>query len=133
MLIMIPCSFGELIDKLTILEIKRLKLKNTKSIEHVEFEWNQLHCILLSNPLKKEDQEWLEISQAQLFQVNLQLWDLEVKVRAFEKEQDFGPSFLACARAIYSGNDLRASLKLKINLKLGSEIVEVKSHAIPDS
>jgi len=132
MIIMIPCSFGELVDKLTILEIKRQKLKDPAALNHVEFEWCQLNAILQSNKPAEKDLEWLEDLQAKLKQVNLQLWDLEDTVRYLDRGQDFGPLFVSSARAIYSGNDLRARIKLSINTKLGSKIVEVKSHAQSD-
>jgi hypothetical protein len=128
MLIMLPCSFGELIDKLTILEIKRHKLKDAAALNHVEFEWQQLNAIRQANKPAQADEAWLEDLQAQLKQVNLRLWDLEDCVRSLERAQDFGPLFVSSARAIYSGNDLRARIKLSINTKLGSKIVEVKSH-----
>ena len=128
MLILIPCSFGELIDKLSILEIKRHKLKDPAALNHVEFEWQQLNAILQSNQPAGKDKEWLEDLQAQLKQVNLQLWDLEDSVRSLARAQDFGPLFVSSARAIYSGNDHRARIKLSINTQLGSKIVEVKSH-----
>lgn len=132
MLIMLPCSLGELIDKLTILEIKRLKLKEPSALTHVEFEWQQLNAIWQANQPKRENQVWLEDVRTQLQQVNLQLWDLEDSVRALERAQDFGPSFVHCARAIYRSNDLRARLKWSINTRLGSKIVEIKSHPQPD-
>ena len=131
MLIMLPCSFGELIDKLTILEIKRHKLQDPAALEHVEFEWHQLNAILQTNQPAGKDQEWLADLQTQLKQVNLHLWDLEDSVRSLERAQDFGPLFVSSARAIYSGNDRRAWIKLSINTKLGSKIVEVKSHPQP--
>lgn len=120
----IPVSVGELIDKLSILDIKADRLQDPQALAQVRHERQLLEEVLSAFAPEVPWMPWHE----QLMQVNQRLWDLEDAVRAHEREQRFDPAFVAKARAIYSGNDERARIKRAINEASGSEIVEVKSH-----
>jgi hypothetical protein len=130
MMVSIPCSFGELIDKLTILEIKRERIQNEDAQRHVEREWAELNAALHTAMSLLHTTPWLGDLRTQLLSTNTSLWDLEERVRWAERQQEFGPDFVACARAIYAGNDERARIKREINRLSGSTLVEVKSHAL---
>lgn len=117
---------GELIDKITILEIKRERIADELKRKHVCTEWEILdQCRLERLPKSPELQELT----ASLKEINQALWDIEDDIRDCERNQDFGETFIALARAVYKTNDRRAELKRKINELLGSRIVEEKSYA----
>ena len=123
--ILAEISAGELIDKITILEIKKEKILDKEKISHVQKELNSL-----SDTMKKCIQNQSEISKFkdELKEVNSKLWDVENGKRAAEKKQEFGEEFINLSRIVYKLNDKRASIKLAINNFLGSNIKEVKSH-----
>ena len=123
--ILTEISAGELIDKITILEIKKSRIANEEKLQEVDKE-----LISLNDKMNKVIVEKSKISkyQDQLKDINLKLWDIEDGKRKAEKNNDFGPNFIKLSRNVYKYNDERAKIKLKINQILGSNIKEVKSH-----
>ena len=123
--ILAEISAGELIDKITILEIKEEKIENSEKLEHVKKELFSLNEIS-----KKMIAETAGIKSLveKLKIVNRKLWDIENGKRLAEKNNDFGKNFIELARSVYKTNDERAKIKLEINNILGSNIKEVKSH-----
>ena len=118
-------SAGELIDKITILEIKKAKITNKAKIVNVDNELNSLKGTLLKSiPNTSIIDKYIN----QLKNINLQLWDIEEGKRLAEKNNDFGNDFIKLARKVYKVNDERAKIKLLINESLGSNIKEVKSY-----
>lgn len=124
--IAVPVSPGELIDKLTILEIKSERMSDAKKLANVKLELN-----LLSDTWAKSDYARIDISTewSELKRINAELWDIEDQIRDEERHQRFGDEFIRLARAVYFINDDRAAVKRQINDKLGSKIVEEKSYA----
>ena len=118
-----PISFGELVDKITILEIKRERIADATKRANVEQELELLWAVPL--PASPE----LTALAAELKVVNERLWDIEDDVRRCESAGDFGRRFVALARAVYKNNDERAALKRRVNDLLDSAIVEEKSYA----
>ena len=125
MFVEVPVSVGELIDKVTILRIKAARIDAAKRT-NVERERALLEGRLTGILALHPD---LEILVRELEAVNATLWDVEEGKRRCEREQDFGPRFIALARTVYIENDRRAAIKKTINLLVGSAIVEEKSHA----
>ena len=123
--ILAEISAGELIDKITILEIKKEKISNKDKLSEVEKEFKSLN-----ETMKKFIPDLLEISKFknELKDINLKLWDIENAKRLAEKQNDFGEHFISLSRSVYKTNDQRAKVKLEINNALGSNIKEVKSH-----
>lgn len=119
-MIEIPVSPGEVVDKLMILEIKK-RFATSKGLEFVHLEAG-----LLQEALEKSGIKVDEGVQKRLLEVNEILWDCEDRLRHLEKEQDFGPEFIALARKVYLTNDQRAKWKRMINEACGSKIQEVK-------
>jgi hypothetical protein len=126
--LLIPVSAGELLDKKTILEIKRERLKDAQQRANVERELALLSAIARDRLGQPEFAGALGQLESELRTINETLWDLENTVRAFERGGDFPAAFIDAARSIYAGNDRRASVKRKINLLLGSQLIEEKSH-----
>ena len=124
-IILAEISAGELIDKITILEIKKEKINNTDKLKSVEKE-----LLSLNNILEKTIPDISEIKLLidKLKFINLKLWDIENDKRDAEKNKDFGERFIELARQVYKNNDERSKIKLEINNILGSNIKEVKSH-----
>jgi len=125
MKINIPVSVGELIDKITILEIKLERIKDIEKIKNVKKEYTELKNI--ENDLKK-NKDFEEKYFSKLKQVNIQLWNIEDEIRIFEKNKNFDDNFLKLARSVYKLNDERSVLKRKINLEYGSEYIEEKDY-----
>jgi hypothetical protein len=124
--ILVEVAPGELIDKITILEIKTERIDDEDKVANVRIELD-----LLEQARDKEippSPELVELT-AGLKQINEQLWEIEDKVRDCERSKDFGPTFVELARSVYHSNDRRAALKRQINELLGSKIVEEKSYA----
>ena len=123
--ILAEISAGELIDKITILEIKKDKIKDSEKLKDVEKE-----LLSLSDSIKKTIPITIEIEilLKKLKSINLKLWDIENEKRSAEKNNDFGEAFVKLARSVYKTNDERSKVKLEINNILGSNIREVKSH-----
>ncbi len=119
-------SAGELLDKISILEIKLDKIKDKNKHEEVEKEYNLLKKVQKSNI--KTNQE-IERLFTEIKKTNLSLWDIEDKIRICEKRKDFGENFINLARNVYINNDKRAKIKSEINKILGSNIKEIKEYA----
>ena len=118
-------SAGELIDKITILEIKKDKINDSDKLADIEKE-----LLSLNDTFKKSILHLSKISSLadELKIINLKLWDIENDKRLAEKNNEFGDKFIALARSVYKTNDERSRIKLEINNLLGSNIREVKSH-----
>jgi len=125
MKINIPASIGELFDKITILEIKKSKIKDNNKLIFINKELNLLKKVVRS---KKINTKSLGPLIKKLKNVNLKLWNVEDKLRKFEKNKQFKKDFINYARKVYYTNDKRAILKNEINLKTNSIISEVKSY-----
>ena len=123
--ILAEISAGELIDKITILEIKKAKITDKSKLVEIEKELSSLNSALKNNITDLSQISELKVS---LKKINLRLWDIEDKKRNAEKENNFDKSFIQLARDVYKYNDERAKIKLKINNLLGSNIKEVKSY-----
>ncbi len=123
--ILAEISAGELIDKITILEIKKKKISDQIKLLDVEKELNSLNQTLEKFIPNKDI---INSSINELMMINSKLWDLENAKRAAEKKGEFGQQFIKDARDVYKLNDERAKIKLSINNTLGSNIKEVKSH-----
>tara|TARA_B110001452_G_C14950303_1_gene332345 strand:- start:96 stop:491 length:396 start_codon:yes stop_codon:yes gene_type:complete len=123
--ILAEISAGELVDKITILEIKKIKINDANKLQNVEKE-----LLSLNNTFKKciPDSSGIDSLIIDLKSINLKLWDIESAKRFAEKNNDFGKEFIELARKVYKCNDERAKIKLKINKTLKSNITEVKSH-----
>ena len=120
-----PISVGELFDKITILEIKRVKIKDKNKLIHVKKEFTLLKKIIRDKKINKKNISKL-ISQ--LKNINLRLWNVEDKLRIHEKNKSFKSEFITLARKVYFMNDKRAKFKNKINIQTKSQINEVKSY-----
>jgi len=123
-MVTIPVSVGELIDKLSILQVKKLKITNTEGLKYVseEFEllYNQSEIYFNVNEIKSLYES--------LTEVNSSLWDVEDKLRVFESEKKFDNEFIELSRKVYYTNDERFRLKNEINLITSSKIREVKDY-----
>jgi|TARA_B100000678_G_scaffold166781_1_gene139294 hypothetical protein len=123
--ILTEISAGELLDKMTILEIKLDKIRDKENLLEVSKEYESLKETKKSNIKLTKDLENLII---QLKEINLKLWDFEDKTRICEKNKDFGQTFINLSRSVYLNNDKRANIKSKINKMLGSNIKEIKQY-----
>ena len=124
--LLVPISPGELIDKITILEIKSQRMTDAAKLHNVRTELS-----LLTETWKVSAYSATDISAewAGLRDVNGKLWDIEDRIRDQEREGRFDAEFIELARAVYVTNDERAAIKRQINLRLGSALVEEKSYA----
>jgi len=123
--ILAEISAGELIDKITILEIKKAKINNSEKLKDIEKELSSLNDTFkksIPNPFK------IKMLIDKLKSINLKLWDIENGKRLAEKNNDFSEKFIDLARSVYKNNDERSKIKLEINNILDSTIKEVKSH-----
>jgi hypothetical protein len=123
-MISVPVSVGEMIDKLSILQVKKTKISNVEKLEFVNKEFELLHD-LSSVYLSKVE---IESLYQQLIKINSSLWDIEDKLRISEKDNKFESEFISLARQVYFTNDERFRLKNEINLMTSSEIREVKDY-----
>jgi hypothetical protein len=117
---------GEIIDKLTILEIKRERIADEAKRKNVAYEWDVLTRDLVAGVPSTPE---LEALRMKLKEINLKLWVIEDDIRDCERAKDFGPKFVELARAVYVTNDERAAVKRQINELLNSAIIEEKSYA----
>lgn len=126
----VPISPGELIDKMTILEIKLIKIKDPQKLMPVKNELKMLTAAFASLMKRHKGSlnQVLELKKG-LFTVNQKLWNTENVIRSLEAKKDFGTRFVEYARRVYITNDKRSALKLKINGLLGSGISEVKEYS----
>jgi Family of unknown function (DUF6165) len=120
--ILVPISVGELIDKITILEIKSERIENARQLENIARELAALRAVRLG--------EIAELARlaAELKRVNAQLWEIEDAIRDCDARGDFGATFIELARAVYRLNDERSRIKKAINIASGSRLVEEKSY-----
>jgi hypothetical protein len=124
MIILAPISVGELLDKLTILNIKLQRINDNDKLKNIIAEQKELKKIADELP----PNVGLSVLYEQLLLVNNDLWDIENAKRRHEKEQSFDEEFIQLARQVYIKNDLRARIKKEINLLTGSTLVEEKSY-----
>jgi hypothetical protein len=118
----IEVSNGEIIDKLTILQIKLERIKDEAKLKNLSREFDELYKIASqvmndSDPLYKE-----------LYKINCELWDIEDQIRFLERKKDFGDDFISAARSVYFRNDKRAEIKREINIRTSSGLTEEKSY-----
>jgi hypothetical protein len=123
--ISVPVSFGELIDKITILEIKAAHMRDAAKLANVRTELDALNQTWSSNAASRTD---ISDARVRLKKVNEDLWDIEDRIRLKEKAQAFDAEFIELARSVYFRNDERAAIKREINQALGSRLVEEKSY-----
>ena len=123
--ILAEISVGELLDKISILEIKLDKIKDKESLIEINKEYASLGETKNSNISITKD---LENFTKQLKEINMKLWSIEDEKRMCEKNKDFGKKFIELARSVYLNNDKRAKIKSEINKLLGSNIKEVKQY-----
>ena len=120
----IPTSLGELVDKITILEIKKSMIKDSIKLKYVESEFE-----LLSSILNESSVEVPEILHQKLYAINLSLWNIENEIRVKEKQLDFGDDFIELARSVYQTNDMRSLVKRQITeLDKNSIVQEQKEY-----
>lgn len=124
--ILVPTAPGELVDKLTILRIKAERIADPARLANVRHEQAALQAT--ADAALPAGAELIRLWDA-LYRINARLWVIEDDIRDCERAGDFGPAFIALARAVYVTNDERAAVKKAINLHLGSAIVEEKSYA----
>jgi hypothetical protein len=117
---------GELIDKITILQIKTEQIREPDKLRNVRVELDVL-CQARDENIPPSSE--LDNLADQLKSINQALWNIEDEIRDCERNQDFGPKFIELARSVYRSNDRRAALKREINELLGSKIIEEKSYA----
>lgn len=124
--IRVPISPGELIDKITILQIKSARMTDATKVANVRTELALLETTWRDSPFATGniDAQW-----AALRRINEKLWDIEDRIRDKERDRSFDQEFIELARAVYVTNDERAAVKREINTLLGSKIVEEKSYA----
>ena len=125
MAILVPISWGELLDKITILEIKQERLSDPAKRANVVAELQALIAVRDGGARLPDDAAAL---MADLRSVNTELWDIEDAIRLCEAAGDFGDRFVQLARSVYITNDRRAALKRAVNLLLDSELIEEKSY-----
>ena len=118
----IEVSNGEIIDKLTIIQIKLERIRDPEKLKNLRKEYEILRTAS-ATILSQEDPLYLE-----LYKVNCDLWDIEDKIRDLEKRKEFGSDFIQTARSVYFNNDKRSEIKRAINLKTSSDLIEEKSY-----
>ena len=123
--ILTEISAGELLDKISILEIKLNNIKDKEKLVDINKEYESLEDTRKSNIEMTEN---LQKLINQLIEINLKLWNIEEEKRICEKNEDFGNNFIKLSRNVYKNNDIRAKIKSDINKLLGSNIKEVKSY-----
>ena len=126
MSIKIPISYGELLDKLSILEIKKNKITDDKKLVNVNFEFDTLEN--LAKEIKNIDDEKFTQFYKNLLKVNNSLWIIEDEIRILEKKQLFNKDFISLARSVYIENDKRFEIKNEINMYFKSDIAEQKQY-----
>lgn len=124
--ILVPVSPGELIDKLTILEIKQARISDAGKLANVRREKAALDATAAA---RLPATEALAALRGELRAINEALWEIEDAIRHCDRAGDFGPRFIELAQSVYRTNDRRAAVKKRINLELGSALVEEKSYA----
>jgi hypothetical protein len=123
-MITIPVSTGELLDKLSILQVKKSKISNTEKLEYINKELEVLYG--LSHVLLENSR--IQFLYKNLVDVNTKLWDIEDEIRKYEKNKNFSSEFIELARQVYFTNDKRFEIKNEINKMTDSDIKEVKEY-----
>ncbi|TVP52322.1 MAG: hypothetical protein EA349_16010 [Halomonadaceae bacterium] len=121
----VPVSFGEVLDKITILEIKAERISDPEKLVNIR---RELEALTQVWDQTVTDAQTVAKERLQLKAINEELWQIEDDIREQEAAQDFGPRFIELARAVYVTNDKRGAVKKQINLALGSQFVEEKSY-----
>ena len=121
-IINVPISVGELIDKVSILEIKKDKLKNLK-LKNILKELSFLRAVIEKNSIFIPDEIFFQLKS-----INLKLWDIENKIRIKEKNKEFDNEFIELARSVYLNDDRRSETKKELNIMFNSGIIEEKSY-----
>ena len=124
MFIKIPASLGELLDKISILIIKEKNIIDEKKLTNIKKELDELNKTLDESISREEVEEYID----KLTDINSKLWKIEDDIRDCEKDGKFDEKFINLARQVYITNDKRSEIKLEINKKFGSKIIEVKSY-----
>ena len=124
MIINTPVSLGELIDKISILHIKNINIKDDEKLKLIREELELLNQTLNKHIKKNDIQNYLD----SLIEINSKLWVIEDDIRDCERKKKFDQTFIDLARYVYFTNDKRSEVKLEINKKFGSKIIEVKSY-----
>ena len=124
MIISTPVSLGELVDKISILHIKNINIKDNEKLKLIREELELLNQTLNKHIKKNDIQNYLD----SLIEINSKLWVIEDDIRDCERNKKFDQTFIDLARSVYFTNDERSQIKLDINRKFGSKIVEVKSY-----
>lgn len=119
-----PISLGELIDKITILQIKTIEINDESKLKNIRHELNLLTSILDKTGLKMS----LSKEMNELYSINYRIWNLEDVIRDCERVESFGETFISTARQIYKTNDERSRVKKQINVRFNSDVVEEKSY-----
>lgn len=122
-MIKVPISNGELLDKITILQIKKEKIKDQEKQKHIIRELEELTLLMKTLPMNDINNLFVELKE-----INTQLWEVEDALRDKERSATFDNEFIQLARKVYFTNDKRSQVKLKINKISKSELVEVKSY-----
>ena len=124
MIINTPVSLGELIDKISILHIKNINIKDDEKLKLIREELGLLNQTLNKHIKNNDIQNYLD----SLIEINSKLWVIEDDIRDCERNKKFDQTFIDLARSVYFTNDKRSEIKLEINKKFGSKIIEVKSY-----
>ena len=124
-MIKVEISYGELFDKISILEIKKSKLNNPDEIVKVKYE---LDLLLQELKNSKINSSIISSLTKNLKEINLKLWNIEDKIREKERDKKFDEEFIKLARNVYITNDKRAKIKSEINHRLNSKVFEIKSY-----
>ena len=124
MIISTPVSLGELVDKISILHIKNLNIKDEEKLKLIREELELLNQTLNKHIKNNDIQNYLD----SLIEINSKLWVIEDDIRDCERNKKFDQTFIDLARSVYFTNDKRSEVKLEINKKFGSKIIEVKSY-----
>ena len=124
MIINTPVSLGELVDKISILHIKNINIKDDEKLKLIREELELLNKTLNKHIKKNDIQNYLD----SLIEINSKLWVIEDDIRDCERNKKFDQTFIDLARSVYFTNDKRSEVKLEINKKFGSKIIEVKSY-----
>ena len=124
MIISTPVSLGELVDKISILHIKNINIKDDEKLKLIREELELLNQTLNKHIKNNDIQNYLD----SLIEINSKLWVIEDDIRDCERNKKFDQTFIDLARSVYFTNDKRSEIKLEINKKFGSKIIEVKSY-----
>ena len=124
MIISTPVSLGELVDKISILHIKNINVKDEEKLKLIREELELLNQTLNKHIKNNDIQNYLD----SLIEINSKLWVIEDDIRDCERKKKFDQTFIDLARSVYFINDKRSEVKLEINKKFGSKIIEVKSY-----